>query len=156
LDTWYMNFDVYIFLWFVVIFFRFFLAFYVAFCEYRPRQIRVAATDPSQCLPSWRPRSWLWTMHCSLHFISHYASIYSFICYQSSFLHVFSAICGFDSLVQASHLFYFDIFSFAAIIIYYMNMPPLHFLANSLQVARSKKIITRLELLNLLWTSFVS
>ena len=43
-------------------FFRIFLAFYVAFCAYRPIPIRVAETDPSQCPPSRRPRPRLWTM----------------------------------------------------------------------------------------------
>jgi len=43
-------------------FFIIFLAFYVAFCTYRPSPIRVAETDPSRCRPSRRPRPRLWTM----------------------------------------------------------------------------------------------
>ena len=61
LNMWYMNFNVYIFYdlsWFFIIF----LAFYVAFCVYRPSPIRVAETDPSRCRPSRRPRLRLWTM----------------------------------------------------------------------------------------------
>ena len=43
-------------------FFQNFLAFYVAFCAYRPIPIRVVETDPSQCPPSRWPRPRLWTM----------------------------------------------------------------------------------------------
>ena len=44
-------------------FFRIFWAFYGAFCAYRPRLIRVAETDPSQCPSSQRLRPRLWTMY---------------------------------------------------------------------------------------------
>ena len=43
-------------------FFRIVWGFYVTFCAYRSRPIRVAETDPSQCPPSRRPRPRLWTM----------------------------------------------------------------------------------------------
>ena len=43
-------------------FFRIFWAFYLAFCAYRLRPIRVDETDPSQWPPSRRPRSRLWTI----------------------------------------------------------------------------------------------
>ena len=46
-------------------FFIIFLAFYVAFCAYRPSPIRVAETDPSRCRPSRQPRQRLWTMGLS-------------------------------------------------------------------------------------------
>ena len=59
---WYMNFDVYIFFTICHNFFIIFWAFYVAFCAYRPSQIRVAETNPSRCRPSRQPRQRLWTM----------------------------------------------------------------------------------------------
>jgi len=62
LNMWYTNFDVYIFFTICHDFFIIFLAFYVAFCAYRPNLIRVAETDPSRCQPSRRPRPRLWTM----------------------------------------------------------------------------------------------
>jgi len=37
-------------------FFQNFLTFYVAFCAFRPRLIRVVETDPSQCPLSRQPR----------------------------------------------------------------------------------------------------
>ena len=43
-------------------FFKFFWAFYIAFCAYRLRSIKDAVTNPSQCPPSRRPRPRLWTM----------------------------------------------------------------------------------------------
>ena len=62
LNMWYMNFDGYIFLRFVMIFFIIFLTFYVAFCAYRPSPIQVVETDPSRCRRSRRLRPRLWTM----------------------------------------------------------------------------------------------